>query len=42
MCDYIFTIIFLIEMILRWIGLGFRKYFTNYWRWIDFITVFVN
>lgn len=40
--DYIFTIIFTIEMILFWIGYGFRKYFSNGWCVLDFIIVCVS
>ena len=39
--DDIFTIIFTAEMILKWVGYGFRKYFTDGWCWLDFIIVSV-
>lgn len=37
-----FCIIFLIEMILKWIALGFHKYFTSFWTLLDFVIVFVS
>lgn len=39
--DRIFTVIFFIEMLIKWVALGFRKYFTNAWCWLDFIIVMV-
>uniref|UniRef100_A0A8C1RMS3 Sodium channel protein n=1 Tax=Cyprinus carpio TaxID=7962 RepID=A0A8C1RMS3_CYPCA len=40
--DKIFTYIFILEMTLKWIAYGFRKYFTNYWCWLDFLIVDVS
>ncbi|XP_073796599.1 sodium channel, voltage gated, type V-like, alpha b isoform X1 [Danio rerio] len=40
--DKIFTYIFILEMSLKWIAYGFRKYFTNYWCWLDFLIVDVS
>uniref|UniRef100_A0A673IHJ6 Sodium channel protein n=1 Tax=Sinocyclocheilus rhinocerous TaxID=307959 RepID=A0A673IHJ6_9TELE len=40
--DKIFTYIFILEMSLKWIAYGFRKYFTNYWCWLDFLIVAVS
>lgn len=40
--DRIFTVIFFIEMLIKWLALGFQKYFTNAWCWLDFIIVMVN
>lgn len=34
--------VFLIEMILKWIALGFFKYFTSFWTLLDFVIVFVS
>ncbi|XP_050562496.1 sodium channel protein para isoform X35 [Spodoptera frugiperda] len=39
--DRIFTVIFFIEMLIKWLALGFQKYFTNAWCWLDFIIVMV-
>ena len=41
-CDKVFTIIFTFEMLLKWVGYGFRKYFSDGWSWLDFIIVTVN
>ncbi|NXD07952.1 SCN3A protein, partial [Nothocercus nigrocapillus] len=35
--DKIFTYIFLMEMLLKWVAYGFQTYFTNAWCWLDFI-----
>ncbi|NXN07886.1 SC4AB protein, partial [Indicator maculatus] len=35
--DRIFTYIFLLEMLLKWVAYGLRSYFTNAWCWLDFI-----
>uniref|UniRef100_A0A6A7FX17 Sodium channel protein n=2 Tax=Hirondellea gigas TaxID=1518452 RepID=A0A6A7FX17_9CRUS len=40
--DRIFTVIFFIEMIIKFIALGFAKYFTNAWCWLDFLIVMVS
>ncbi|XP_073078771.1 sodium channel protein type 11 subunit alpha isoform X4 [Manis javanica] len=40
--DNIFTYIFILEMGLKWVALGFRKYFTSVWCWLDFIIVIVS
>ncbi|CAL8126446.1 unnamed protein product [Orchesella dallaii] len=40
--DRIFTIIFLLEMLVKWLALGFRTYFTNAWCWLDFVIVMVS
>ncbi|XP_058166624.1 sodium channel protein para isoform X46 [Anopheles ziemanni] len=39
--DRIFTVIFFIEMLIKWLALGFKVYFTNAWCWLDFIIVMV-
>lgn len=39
--DRIFTVIFFFEMLIKWLALGFKKYFTNAWCWLDFIIVMV-
>uniref|UniRef100_A0A6Q2XXC2 Sodium channel protein n=1 Tax=Esox lucius TaxID=8010 RepID=A0A6Q2XXC2_ESOLU len=40
--DKIFTYIFILEMALKWIAYGFKKYFTNYWCWLDFLIVDIS
>lgn len=40
--DRIFTVIFTLEMAVKWLALGFVKYFTNAWCWLDFVIVMVR
>ncbi|XP_023707952.1 sodium channel protein para isoform X15 [Cryptotermes secundus] len=40
--DRIFTVVFFIEMLIKWLALGFKKYFTNAWCWLDFVIVMVS
>ncbi len=40
--DKVFTYIFILEMLLKWVAYGFAKYFTNLWCWLDFIIVDVG
>nr|XP_020826260.1 sodium channel protein type 11 subunit alpha isoform X4 [Phascolarctos cinereus] len=40
--DRVFTYIFILEMFLKWVAYGFRKYFTNAWCFLDFIIVNVS
>uniref|UniRef100_A0A8D3DUN3 Sodium channel protein n=1 Tax=Scophthalmus maximus TaxID=52904 RepID=A0A8D3DUN3_SCOMX len=40
--DKIFTYIFILEMLLKWVAYGFAKYFTNAWCWLDFVIVGVS
>lgn len=37
-----FCLIFIVEMVLKWIALGFTKYFSSFWTILDFIIVFVS
>lgn len=37
-----FALLFFIEMLLKWIGFGFRKYFTDAWCWLEFLIVIVG
>uniref|UniRef100_A0A452UC11 Sodium channel protein type 7 subunit alpha n=1 Tax=Ursus maritimus TaxID=29073 RepID=A0A452UC11_URSMA len=39
--DMIFTYIFILEMLLKWMAYGFRAYFTNGWYKLDFMVVIV-
>uniref|UniRef100_A0A669QM33 Sodium channel protein n=1 Tax=Phasianus colchicus TaxID=9054 RepID=A0A669QM33_PHACC len=40
--DRLFTFVFFLEMILKWVAYGFTKYFTNAWCWLDFFIVGVS
>ncbi|XP_042162343.1 sodium channel, voltage-gated, type I-like, alpha isoform X2 [Oncorhynchus tshawytscha] len=40
--DKVFTHIFILEMLLKWVAYGFAKYFTNAWCWLDFLIVDVS
>ncbi|XP_045894468.1 sodium channel protein type 4 subunit alpha B-like isoform X1 [Micropterus dolomieu] len=40
--DQVFTFLFLLEMFLKWIAFGLKKYFTNAWCWLDFLILDVS
>ncbi|KAH9426448.1 hypothetical protein DERP_011017, partial [Dermatophagoides pteronyssinus] len=40
--DKFFTIIFICEMLIKWLAFGFAGYFTNVWCWLDFVIVMVS
>ncbi|NXK18463.1 SCN5A protein, partial [Arenaria interpres] len=40
--DKMFTFIFFLEMLLKWVAYGFKKYFTNAWCWLDFLIVDIS
>ncbi|XP_004707333.1 sodium channel protein type 4 subunit alpha [Echinops telfairi] len=40
--DKVFTYVFIIEMLLKWVAYGFKVYFTNAWCWLDFLIVDVS
>uniref|UniRef100_A0A8C7U2E2 Sodium channel protein n=1 Tax=Oncorhynchus mykiss TaxID=8022 RepID=A0A8C7U2E2_ONCMY len=40
--DQVFTYVFIIEMLLKWVAYGFQAYFTNAWCWLDFLIVNVS
>nr|XP_015818233.2 sodium channel protein type 4 subunit alpha A [Nothobranchius furzeri]XP_054605320.1 sodium channel protein type 4 subunit alpha A [Nothobranchius furzeri]XP_054605321.1 sodium channel protein type 4 subunit alpha A [Nothobranchius furzeri] len=40
--DKIFTYVFVIEMLLKWVAYGFKTYFTNAWCWLDFFIVDIS
>lgn len=40
--NFAFSLIFVIEMVLKWMALGFKNYFTSFWTILDFIIVFVS
>ncbi|XP_074055167.1 sodium channel protein type 10 subunit alpha-like [Macrotis lagotis] len=40
--DLVFTYVFILEMLLKWVAYGFKTYFTNAWCWLDFIIVDIS
>lgn len=40
--NLVFCIIFIIEMVLKWLAFGFTRYFSSFWTILDFIIVFVS
>lgn len=40
--NLVFSLIFVIEMVLKWLAMGFHKYFTSFWTLLDFLIVFVS
>lgn len=40
--DTIFTIIFSLEMVMKWLAFGIKRYFGNIWSWLDFFIVLVS
>uniref|UniRef100_A0A8C0IKW2 Sodium channel protein n=1 Tax=Chelonoidis abingdonii TaxID=106734 RepID=A0A8C0IKW2_CHEAB len=40
--DKVFTYIFILEMLLKWVAYGYQTYFTNAWCWLDFLIVDVS
>ncbi|NXN03413.1 SCN5A protein, partial [Sylvia borin] len=40
--DKMFTFIFVLEMLLKWVAYGFKRYFSNAWCWLDFLIVDVS
>jgi len=40
--DQVFTCLFLVEVLLKWIALGLNKYFSDAWSWIDFLILQVG
>jgi len=40
--DKVFTVIFVLEMIIKMSAYGFKKYFTDAWCWLDFVIVAVS
>ncbi|KAM4573130.1 sodium channel protein type 4 subunit alpha B-like isoform 2-T2 [Odontesthes bonariensis] len=35
--DQVFAFVFLVEMLLKWVAFGFKKYFSSFWCWLDFL-----
>ena len=42
MSDLAFTIIFILELIFKWIGLGVKNYFKSYFNRLDFLVVLIS
>lgn len=40
--DILFTCLFLMEMLMKWIGFGLKKYFSDAWCWFDFLILDVR
>ncbi|XP_075767883.1 sodium channel protein type 4 subunit alpha [Pelodiscus sinensis] len=40
--DKVFSYVFVLEMLLKWVAYGFKVYFTNAWCWLDFLIVDVS
>ena len=40
--DKVFTIIFTIELIIKWLAYGIKNYFSNGWNRLDFVIVLVS
>lgn len=40
--DQMFTFLFLMEMLLKWTAFGFKKYFSSFWCWLDFLILDVR
>lgn len=40
--DKVFSYVFVIEMLLKWVAYGYKVYFTNAWCWLDFLIVDVS
>ncbi|GFO41332.1 sodium channel protein [Plakobranchus ocellatus] len=40
--DKFFTIVFILEMIIKWFAFGFKTYFTDAWCWLDFSIVMLS
>ncbi|KAI0214313.1 Sodium channel protein type 1 subunit alpha [Lamellibrachia satsuma] len=40
--DKIFTVIFVVELVIKMSAFGFKKYFTDAWCWLDFVIVVIS
>ncbi|KAL4238010.1 hypothetical protein ACF0H5_002721 [Mactra antiquata] len=40
--DKCFTVIFILEMFIKWLAFGFKFYFTDAWCWLDFVIVAIS
>ncbi|XP_028841357.1 sodium channel protein type 4 subunit alpha-like [Denticeps clupeoides] len=39
---YVFTLVFIFEMLLKWAAYGFKVYFSSIWCWLDFLILNVT
>ncbi|CAF3628000.1 unnamed protein product [Rotaria socialis] len=40
--DKVFTVVFTMELVLKWFAYGITNYFTSGWNWLDFVIVVVS
>ncbi|XP_064620216.1 sodium channel protein 1 brain-like isoform X2 [Lineus longissimus] len=40
--NYVFAILFTIEMLMKWAAYGYKKYFTSFWTILDFLIVLIS
>ncbi|XP_026220907.1 sodium channel protein type 4 subunit alpha B-like isoform X2 [Anabas testudineus] len=40
--DQVFAYLFLLEMVIKWMALGLKKYFSSFWCWLDFLILIVS
>ncbi|XP_065944600.1 sodium channel protein 1 brain isoform X9 [Magallana gigas] len=40
--NIIFAVLFTVEMLMKWVALGFKKYFTSFWTILDFAIVVIS
>lgn len=40
--NIIFVVFFIVEMLMKWVVLGFKKYFISFWIILDFVIVVVS
>ncbi|XP_062583302.1 sodium channel protein 1 brain-like isoform X2 [Saccostrea cucullata] len=40
--NIVFAVLFTIEMLMKWVALGFKKYFTSFWTILDFFIVVIS
>ncbi|XP_064171574.1 sodium channel protein type 4 subunit alpha B-like isoform X1 [Anguilla rostrata] len=40
--ELVFTSVFILEMLLKWLAYGFKTYFTSAWCWLEFLIVNVS
>ncbi|XP_052766775.1 sodium channel protein type 4 subunit alpha B-like isoform X5 [Mya arenaria] len=40
--DQVFTVVFFLEMLIKWFAYGLKYYFTDAWCWLDFVIVAIS